>query len=95
MSGKKILVVEDDPSIRRVIVLALKSGGYADVQEVESGDVAVEVAFEKRPDLVLLDLMLPKMDGFEVCKTRLPPVAVESGDVRRRHRHADGQGLGA
>ena len=48
MSGKKILVVEDDPSIRRVIVLALKSGGYADVQEVESGDVAVEVAFEKR-----------------------------------------------
>ena len=54
MSGKKILVVEDDPSIRRVIALALKSGGYADVQEVESGDVAVEVAFEKRPDLVLL-----------------------------------------
>ena len=46
MSGKKILVVEDDPSIRRVIALALKSGGYADVQEVESGDVAVEVAFE-------------------------------------------------
>ena len=68
MSGKKILVVEDDPSIRRVIVLALKSGGYADVQEVESGDVAVEVAFEKRPDLVLLDLMLPGLDGLDVCR---------------------------
>ena len=68
MSGKKILVVEDDPSIRRVIALALKSGGYADVQEVESGDVAVEVAFEKRPDLVLLDLMLPGLDGLDVCR---------------------------
>ena len=67
MSGKKILVVEDDPSIRRVIALALKSGGYADVQEVESGDVAVEVAFEKRPDL-LLDLMLPGRDGLGVCR---------------------------
>ena len=68
MSGKKILVVEDDPSIRRVIARVLKSGGYADVQEVESGDVAVEVAFEKRPDLVLLDLMLPGLDGLDVCR---------------------------
>ena len=68
MSGKKILVVEDDPSIRRVIVLALKSGGYSDVLEVEAGDVAVEVAFEKRPDLVLLDLMLPGLDGLSVCR---------------------------
>ena len=68
MSGKKILVVEDGPSIRRVIARGLKSGGYADVEEVVSGDVAVEVAFEKRPDLVLLDLMLPGLDGLDVCR---------------------------
>ena len=68
MSGKKILVVEDDPSIRRVIVLALKSGGYSDILEVEAGDVAVNAAFEKRPDLVILDLMLPGLDGLEVCR---------------------------
>lgn len=68
MSTTKLLVVEDDPSIRRVVVLALKSGGYAEVKEVASGDAALEEAYRMRPDLVLLDIMLPGMDGFEVCR---------------------------
>lgn len=68
MSTAKILVVEDDPSIRRVVVLALKSGGYAEVKEVADGVAALEAAHRMRPDLVLLDIMLPGMDGFEVCR---------------------------
>lgn len=68
MSTAKILVVEDDPSIRRVVVLALKSGGYAEVKEVADGVAALEAAYRMRPDLVLLDIMLPGMDGFEVCR---------------------------
>lgn len=68
MSRKKILVVEDDPSIRRVIVLALKSDGYADVQEAETGDAALDMAFKTHPDLILLDLMLPGLDGIAICR---------------------------
>lgn len=68
MASKRILVVEDDPSIRRVIVLALKSGGYTDVTECAAGDTALEAAFRGRPDLVLLDLMLPGLDGITVCR---------------------------
>lgn len=67
MASKKILVVEDDPSIRRVIVIALKSEGYA-VVEHATGDQAVETAFEEKPDLVLLDVMLPRKDGIEICR---------------------------
>ena len=90
MSGKKILVVEDDPSIRRVIGLALKSGGYSDVQEVEAGDVAVEVAFEWRPDLVLLDLMLPGLDGLGVCRQlRLNPETASIAIVMLTARGAE------
>ena len=68
MNQPKILVVEDDPSIRRVIVLALKSADYAKIAEVASGDAALEAAFRMRPDLVLLDIMLPGMDGLSVCR---------------------------
>lgn len=68
MVNKHILVVEDDPSIRRVIVLALKSAGYTDIVEVDSGDGALTAAAEHRPDLVLLDIMLPGMDGIAVCR---------------------------
>lgn len=68
MASPKILVVEDDSSIRRVITLTLKSGGFAKIEEAASGDKALEAAFNFRPDLVLLDLMLPGQDGISVCK---------------------------
>lgn len=68
MNSCKILVVEDDPSIRRVTTLALKHGGYTRVEEASSGDEAEQKAFSLRPDLILLDLMLPGMDGISVCK---------------------------
>ncbi len=68
MISGKILVVEDDPSIRRVITLALKSGGFSKIEEAATGNSALEAAFRLKPDLVLLDLMLPGLDGISVCK---------------------------
>ncbi|MGN0833242.1 MAG: response regulator [Kiritimatiellia bacterium] len=68
MAGRRILVVEDDPAIRRVIMLALKSSGYTDLIEVGTGDVVLETAYRERPDLILLDLMLPGKDGIAVCR---------------------------
>lgn len=64
----KILVVEDDPAIRRVIVLAVKSAGYSPVLEADTGDGGLSVLRREKPALVLLDVMLPGMDGIEVCR---------------------------
>ena len=68
MKREKILVVEDDSSIRRVLVIALKSAGYEEIEEAATGPAALEKAFRVRPQLVLLDLMLPELDGLGVLK---------------------------
>ena len=66
--GTRILTVEDDERIRTSVKMALEDEGW-DVVEAESGEQAVE-AFNAQPaDVVLIDLMLPGMDGFEVCRT--------------------------
>jgi two-component system alkaline phosphatase synthesis response regulator PhoP len=65
--GKTILVVEDDVGIRVVLQDALTSQGY-EVAAAENGVKGLELAKQLRPDLVILDVMLPLMDGFEVCK---------------------------
>lgn len=64
----KILIVEDDPAIRRVIALAVKSAGYQPVLECDTGDDGLTAIRRERPALVLLDVMLPGMDGIEVCR---------------------------
>ena len=90
MASKRILVVEDDPSIRRVIVLSLKSGGYTDVTETADGDAALEAAFRTRMDLVLLDLMLPGLDGISVCRRlRTNPETAEVAIVMLTARGAE------
>jgi two-component system alkaline phosphatase synthesis response regulator PhoP len=66
--GGRILVVEDDPSIRLGLQRSLGFEGYT-VDVAKDGEEAIQRAFDKKPDLVLLDLMLPKVNGFEVCKT--------------------------
>ena len=65
---KKILVLEDEASIRSFIVINLRRAGY-DVIEAESGEEALE-RLRANPDVkvALLDIMLPGIDGFEVCR---------------------------
>ena len=64
---KKILVVEDEEPIRRFITLNLEMAGY-DVKEAERGDEALTLASAFLPDVIVLDLMLPGMDGLAVCR---------------------------
>ena len=67
-SGKKtILVVEDDKFLRELIVQKLESEGYDIVQAVD-GEKGVAQLKKEKPDIVLLDLLLPGIDGFEVLK---------------------------
>lgn len=63
----KILVVEDDSSIRLGLEDTLRAKGY-EVEATSRGDVGLERAIEMKPDLIVLDIMLPDMDGFEVCR---------------------------
>ena len=62
-----MLVVDDDPTVREVVAEYLARAGM-DVAEAADGVHAVELAQESRPDLVVLDLMLPGLDGLEVCR---------------------------
>jgi two-component system response regulator ResD len=67
MVEAKILVVEDEPSIGEVVSLYLRRAGY-EVTFVQDGESALEVLDRERPDLVVLDLMLPKVDGYEITR---------------------------
>src|ERR671925_360372 len=62
-----ILVVDDDPDIARFVEVNLRSAGY-DVSVASDGEQALEKAAALRPDLVLLDVMMPRIDGFEVAQ---------------------------
>ena len=67
-NGKKtILIVDDEKPIVDILVYNLQKEGY-NTLEANDGETAVEIALDKKPDLILLDIMLPKMDGLAVCK---------------------------
>ncbi len=65
--NKKILVVDDEKSIVDILTFNLKRDGY-EIIEAYDGEEGYFKAISENPDLILLDVMLPKMDGFEVCK---------------------------
>src|SRR5262245_15000618 len=65
--GQRILVVDDDPTVSDVVRRYLERAGY-DVMLAADGGAALEAARRTSPDLVVLDLMLPGMDGLEVCR---------------------------
>jgi len=73
---KRILVVEDNPEMLELLTLSLEIEGFS-ISTAVSGIEAVKKARASRPDLILLDLMLPEMDGFGVCETlrRDPAIA--------------------
>jgi DNA-binding response OmpR family regulator len=62
-----ILIVEDDPAIVRGLTAGLRMDKY-DVISATDGEIGYRTALEKKPDLVILDLMLPSMSGFEICR---------------------------
>lgn len=64
-SRQRILVVEDDPAVRNLVTTALDLHGY-DVEKAETGELAVMEAASRNPDLIMLDLGLPDIDGVEV-----------------------------
>lgn len=66
MPDKKILVAEDEPDIRGLIVFSLQYAGF-DVVEAVNGEDAVQKAAKEEPDLILLDVRMPKMSGYEAC----------------------------
>jgi two-component system alkaline phosphatase synthesis response regulator PhoP len=63
---KKILVIEDDPAISRLVDYSLRHEGY-EVIAASNGLEGIRKANQEAPDLVILDVMLPGMDGFEIC----------------------------
>ncbi|MFZ3137429.1 MAG: response regulator [Thermodesulfovibrionales bacterium] len=64
---KKVLIVEDNEDNRELVVKVLRNKGYEIVQAAD-GEEALEKAVAERPDLILLDISLPKLDGYEVAK---------------------------
>ena len=70
---KEILIVDDEPSIVVPIQFLMEQQGF-NVLVAENGEDALDVIYKYKPDLILLDIMLPRIDGYEVCEiVRLNP----------------------
>src|SRR5437870_6428815 len=67
MPGRKILIVEDEPDIRKLVHYNLTQERFK-VLEAEDGEKALKIVRQEKPDLVILDLMLPSLSGLEVCR---------------------------
>jgi len=77
MNGK-ILVADDSPNIREILQVSLETAGYA-VVLAEDGDEAMRLFESERPDLMIVDIMMPKVNGFQICrrvKTNVTTIAV-------------------
>jgi DNA-binding response OmpR family regulator len=88
MGKGKILTIEDDHDIVEMVEYNLKQEGYATIHAY-NGEKGIELAEEESPDLIILDLMLPAIDGFEVCKqlkqqqsTSIIPIIILSAKSR-------------
>lgn len=95
----RVLVVDDDPSIRRMIVAALKREGY-EFLEASNGRDALDLMRAERPDLVVLDLMMPVVSGWDVLEERAAeqrlkeiPVIIVSANRDPEVGAAMGQGV--
>jgi DNA-binding response OmpR family regulator len=71
-AGAKILVVDDDPDMREALQMILESADYT-VVTAEDGEKCLAKLKEEQPDLLILDLLMPRMDGFEVCNALKDP----------------------
>ncbi|MFN0151033.1 MAG: two-component system response regulator [bacterium] len=67
MQARRVMVVDDEPFILRSLVYVLKKEGY-DVTSAEDGNDALVTIRQSKPEVLFLDVMMPKMDGFELCR---------------------------
>ena len=94
MNPPRVLIVDDEPQIRRALRLVLRANGY-EVAEVDSGEGALDALAVKPFDLMILDLVLPDLDGVEVCKrlrewSQLPVLVLSAhGDEEIKVRALD------
>ncbi|MBI2117719.1 response regulator [Candidatus Peregrinibacteria bacterium] len=98
MAKADILIAEDDPVLRNLYIKKFSVAGYA-IRSAEDGEAAVKELESQKPDILVLDIRMPKMDGFQVLEkypkeTRAFPVTflTNFGDEKSRER---GRGLGA
>lgn len=97
---KKILIVDDDADIVDLLKAILEMKGY-EIIEAFDGREAIEKAYERKPDLILLDIMMPVMDGWEVCQrlkackktSHLPVAIVTTRDGRSDRKRAVKEGV--
>lgn len=87
--AKKIMIIDDEPDILRLAIVRLETSGYEVIKAVDSEE-ALEILKKTRPDLILLDLLLPKMQGDELCvklksdaKTKDIPIILFTASVLR------------
>ena len=66
-TAQRILIVDDEPDLRSVLRFGLEAAGF-EVSEAADGEQGLQMACDTLPDLIVLDLMLPRMDGYKVCR---------------------------
>lgn len=86
--GKKVLIVDDNEQDRKIMERFLKRSGYTDIVTAETGEEGVEKTESEKPDLVLLDTILPGINGFDACQqirqklgSEKPKIIVMTGSV--------------
>lgn len=68
MNDYRIMLVDDEPDILELLEKALNIEGYSNILKIDSGNMAVDSCKQFQPDIIILDVMLPDMDGYEVCR---------------------------
>lgn len=96
----RVLIAEDEPLVSQVIVAVIKHLGHQVVGTVTDGEKAVELAESLRPDVVLMDILMPVLDGIEACRLiqesfPLPVVILTAHDSRKWVQRASAAGAGA
>ena len=97
LSAKKILVVDDQPSMRRFVETSLRQAGAADFLFGENGSEAVETALREHPDLIVMDMSMPQGSGLSLLRqlkespetSGIPVVIISGGDFRQMSSEGD------